>query len=117
LDQLTSTQLSEWEAYDKTDPIGTWRDDFRMASLSALIVNIVQGLYHEEGVEPEIVSPSQYMPIWDSAIARKIREKPKQTAEALKNALMSIFKAHNARIDRIEKLKKRPPTLLKNKKP
>jgi len=61
LDQLTSIQLSEWEAYDRLDPIGTWRDDFRMALLASIITNVAMGM---AGVKGKMTKPLDFMPNW-----------------------------------------------------
>jgi len=66
LDELTSVQLSEWEAYDRLDPIGKWRDDFRIASLTSVVTNIARTLYHDSKKgELVLTSPSDYMPKWN----------------------------------------------------
>lgn len=115
MDKLTSAQLSEWEAYDRIDPIGSWRDDYRMASLSALMTNIVQAIYHEKGTEVKQNNPVDFMPIWDEAERKKIAEREqkeevkRQSAEEMKSALLDFAKKHNER----EALKKRKPTIVK----
>jgi len=89
LDHLTSAQLSEWEAYDKIDPIGTWREDYRIAVLDSLIVNIVSKLYAKKGHTPKEVLPMDFMPNWtgDKRIEKK------QSVQDMKQVLMSIAKA------------------------
>lgn len=115
MDELTSVQLSEWEAYDRIDPIGSWRDDYRMASLSALMTNIFQAIYHEEGKEVKQSSPVDFMPIWDEAERKKIAlkeqdvESKRQSAEEMKSALLDFAKRHNER----EARKGRKPTIKK----
>ena len=61
MDQLTFFQISEWEAYDRIDPIGDWRDDFRGAKLESLLVNIVNQLFAKKGHTPVITSPLDFM--------------------------------------------------------
>lgn len=94
MDQLTSAQLSEWEAYDRLDPIGTWRDDYRMAVLDSLIVNIVSRLYAKKGHTPKEVTPTEFMPNWSGE--KKIAKR--QSVEDMKQALLSIAKSVNKRV-------------------
>jgi adenine-specific DNA glycosylase len=95
LDQLTSEQLSEWEAFDRLDPIGKWRDEFNFAVLDSLIVNIVSRLYSKKGHTPREVSPTEFMPNWsgEKKIARK------QSVEEMKQALMALAKSVSKRPD------------------
>lgn len=66
-------------------------------------------MYHKEGVEPVVVSPFDYLPIWDEEERKKIlskREKEnvtRQSAEDMKSMLMSFAKVHNERIARRSK--------------
>jgi hypothetical protein len=95
LDQITSSQLSEWEAYDKIDPIGKWRDEYSFAVLDSLIVNIVSRLYAKKGHTPKEVLPTEFMPNWsgEKKIARR------QSVEEMKQALLSLAKSVNKRVD------------------
>ena len=92
---MTGFQLSEWEAYDKIDPIGKWRDDFRTAKLESLLVNIVNQLYHKQGVEPTIVTPVDFMVKWGEDM--KEPEPEIQSLEDMKKALMAIADTHKTR--------------------
>jgi hypothetical protein len=95
LDQLTSEQLSEWEAFDRLDPIGKWRDEFNFAVLDSLIVNIVSRLYSKKGHTPREVSPTEFMPNWSGE--KKIAKR--QSVEDMKAALLSIAKSVNKKIE------------------
>jgi hypothetical protein len=95
LDQITSSQLSEWEAYDRIDPIGKWRDEYSFAVLDSLIVNIVSRLYAKKGHTPKEVLPTEFMPNWsgEKKIARR------QSVDEMKQALLSLAKSVNKRVD------------------
>jgi hypothetical protein len=101
LDELTSRQLSEWEAYDTLDPIGTWREDIRFAKLMSLLQNFVSAIYKKEEDEVKYSTPLDFMPIWDVEEAKKKEEEKVQVqnAEELKNALMSFTQVHNAQVE------------------
>jgi hypothetical protein len=95
LDQLTSSQISEWEAYDRLDPIGTWRTEFAFARLSALIMNIVNKLYQKKGSTYTPVEPFDFMPNWSGEMKKT---EIKQTVEEQKEQLLRIFKAQNKKL-------------------
>lgn len=73
MDLLTSEQISEWLAYDRLEPIGQWRADYRLGVLCALIVDIVQRLFARRGATPRRVSPIDYMPDWSGDLREMIR--------------------------------------------
>jgi hypothetical protein len=114
LGALSSHQLDEWEAFDKLDPIGTWREDYRMAYIAATVINIVKQLYHEKDKTPVLISVADLMPIWDGERRKQIEEQ-KQDPEEMKQILLGIVQVHNKRVASVEKLSTRPPTK-KNKK-
>ena len=93
LDHLTSTQLSEWEAYDRLDPIGSWREDYRMASIQATLVNIHNAMNTKEGGTPTQTSATDFLPIWDKVEREKLMEQKNevQSVDEIKRNLMSVF--------------------------
>ena len=95
MDQLTSAQLSEWEAYDRLDPIGKWRDEYSFAVLDSLIVNIVSRLYAKKGHTPREVSPTEFIPNWSGE--KKIAKR--QSVADMKQALMTIAKSVNKKME------------------
>jgi hypothetical protein len=93
LDQITSRELSEWEAYDRLDPIGSWREDFRMAYLSSLITNLTISVHGKKGAKhTEVVD---FMPDWSG---EKANEPKKQTVEQMKEMLLGIAQAQNKKV-------------------
>ena len=96
MDQLTSAQLSEWEAYDRLDPIGKWRDEYSFAVLDSLIINIVGRLYAKKGHTPKEFSPMDFMPNWSGE--KKVEKK--QSVEEMKQALLSIANSVNKKLKR-----------------
>jgi hypothetical protein len=83
LNYLTSSQLSEWEAYDRIDPIGKWREDFNVANLMALIANVNRN--PKKKSNPFTIS--DFMPEW----GKEEEKEKRQTVEEMKQAFMSIF--------------------------
>lgn len=101
MDQLTSAQVTEWEAHDQLDPIGKWRDEYSFAVLDSLIINIVSRLYAKKGHTPKEVLPTEFMPNWsgEKKIARK------QSVEEMKQALMALAKSVSKRADPKKKVR------------
>jgi hypothetical protein len=114
LDQLTLDQLNEWKAYDAIDPIGTWRDDFRMAKLAALIENLAYNIhFRAPGEKAKFITPEDEMPNWAGDIKKK-NEDPKQTIEQMKQALMQIARTHNKNLAK-DKIRRTIPPKKKDK--
>lgn len=102
LDQLTSRQLSEWEAYDKLDPVGDWRIEFVGAKLESLISNLVNVLYAKKGHTPTMTTALDFMPDWTGE--RQVEQK-KQSPEEMKKILMGMVANQNKKAVR----DKQPP--------
>jgi hypothetical protein len=98
--------LSEWEAYDRLDPIGTWRDDFRMAFLATLMTNLGIRIHGKKG--SKLVELSEFMPIWDQAVANQ--PKP-QSVEDMKSVLLAI-----ANTQKKKEVERKPPVKRTNMK-
>jgi len=109
LSQITSAQLSEWEAYDRLDPIGEMRGDIRNAQLRSLITNIVRQLYPEKGVEPVMTTPAELMIDWGG----EKQEPPQQSQAEMKRILEGVARDQKRKAKketkREEYLKSRPP--------
>lgn len=94
LDQLTSRQISEWEAYDRIDPIGASRDDLRFGSLQALMWNIVSHLYTKKGHTPKTMTAVDFMPDWTG----DLKELKVQSVEEMKQTLLAIARQQNKKV-------------------
>ena len=90
LKQLTSSQVSEWEAYDRLDPIGKWRDELGFASLSSLIVNIVRTIYAKKGTTPKDSTPTDFMMKWGYSAEEQKPEPKQQSVEDMKTIMEGI---------------------------
>lgn len=70
LQRVTSSELTEWAAFEKVyGPLGQSRDDVHMAILAALI-------YNPWAPKGKAKSPEDFMPVWDQHredLADKIR--------------------------------------------
>jgi len=101
LDELTSTQLSEWIAYDKIDPLGDWREDYRFSFLSSLITNLAIRTHGEKGAK--LTTVEDFMFVWDPA---EMEDKKEQGIEEMKKLLLSFAPKKEPRKMRNKKEKK-----------
>ena len=86
---MTALQLAEWEAYDKLEPIGEWRADFRVSFLASLLTNLVIQTMGKKGAK--LTKIEDFIFDWDGSIA----ESKKQTPDQMKDILMAIAEMHN----------------------
>lgn len=105
MDHLSSFQISEWEAFDRLDPIGSWREDFRMAFTAATATNLAIAVNGKKGAKR--FAPIDFMPKWDSEGVAEIKQ---QTTEEMKDILISIAKDHNKRIAKNSTFPRLKPT-------
>ena len=92
MDQLSAFEISEWEAYDRIDPIGVWRGEFSLAKIESLIVNIANALYHKEGEKPVVTTPTDFMVKWGDE--NREPEVKQQSIEEMKQAFLAIASAN-----------------------
>jgi len=86
---LTLKQLQEWEAMDRIDPIGSWRDDFRMSILASTVTNLAIGIHGKKDTKPS--TPAEFMPDW---VGEPVEVK-KQSPQEMKAILLSLTKHQN----------------------
>ena len=87
LDSITSAQLAEWEAYDRIEPIGGYRQDYRFAQICYLIFDLAQSIYGKKG-QRRVSSPMDFMP-WGPEVKKPV---VKQSPEQIKEVLIKAFK-------------------------
>lgn len=109
---MTSAQISEWEAYDRLDPIGTWRDDFRMASLAALMINITALTHRKKSSDkPRMIEPIEVMPDWAGELQKRVSKI--QSTEDMKQILLGLVASSKSKKPDRSKV---PPLQFKDKR-
>lgn len=106
VEDLTAFQLAEWEAFDKIDPLGSFRDDFRMATMCATNTNLAIQV-NSSKKNPKLTTALDFMPDWDGSL--KERRNKKQSVEEMKALLLGIAGAQNAKVKREKQLHNRKP--------
>ena len=100
---LTLKQLQEWEAMDRIDPVGSWRDDFRMAVLASTVENLAIAIYGKKGTKLSV--PMDFMPDWSG----EIKEVEKQTPQQMREILLAMARSQNKKVGiQTKEIKKLP---------
>lgn len=90
LEKLTANELAEWEAFDRLEPIGGWRDDYRLAYLCSLLTNIAISQSGRKNIK--MTDPEKFLLTWGEY--RFQNEKVQvQSVEEMKEALLGIARA------------------------
>ena len=97
--------MQEWEAIDKLDPIGRWREEFGIAQLASVVTNLALSIHGEKGVKMTV--PIDFMPDWSGD---RREETPQQSVEDMKKIFMEIADAQNKKVKRDKEDMNRKPT-------
>lgn len=84
LAELTSKQISEWQAFDRISPIGQERDDFHFSFLASLITNLAIRIHGKEGAK--LTSVEDFRFEW----GKTEEDNQEQLAEEIKRVFMSF---------------------------
>jgi hypothetical protein len=114
LEQLTSEQISEWQAYDRLDPIGTWRNEFGLAMIASIITNLTISVHGKKGTK--LTTAEDFLPKWGEDEEEKIKQ---QSMEEMKEFMLSFAKQHNSQFKKEKDINKIGPKIqqTKEKKP
>lgn len=88
-EQLTARQLIEWEVYDRIDPIGEHRGDFRMAVLASTLMNIALSAFGggKGKPKPKFTSATDFIPKWGE---KEKKETAQDVGEKVRNVFMNM---------------------------
>ena len=101
---MTSSQISEWEAYDALDPVGRgeWRNELAIANLISVVVNMAKDIYNDpKKGKPEYVTLDDYMFRWGEPPEEQSKSK-QQTPEQMAQ-MLSMIAGVQGITDKIEK--------------
>lgn len=89
LDEITSDELSEWEAFDRIEGIGDWKEDYRLAFLSSLFVNVNRRIHDKKG--SKMTTPEDFLITWGAdRLQKEDNATQQQSMEEMKNILFSM---------------------------
>lgn len=90
LEQLTATQLAEWEEYSKIEPIGSYKHDFELGYVLSTITNLFISAYGKKGTAH--TKPEDFVIEWDTT------KKPKQqSVQDMKSAMMALVRSQSGK--------------------
>ena len=89
---LNAKQINEWEAYNKLDPIGKWRDEYGWASLEASFTNLMTWAHAKRGTKH---TAADFIPNWDYDAPEEVQQ---QTVEEMKKVFEAIAKSQNKKV-------------------
>jgi hypothetical protein len=95
LEQLTASQIAEWEVYDSIDPIGDFRIEMSLAYGFSIIANLLIKAHFKKGKE---LKPIDFLIDWSGDL--KQSEGKKQSVEEMKRFLLQFAKEQNRRVER-----------------
>jgi hypothetical protein len=95
LEQLTAHQLVEWEEYNKIDPVGEWRNDFKFALLLSTITNLMISAYGKQG--SKLTKLEDFLIEWEGGK----QEEKKQSVVDMKNVLLGLATASKGKKVRV----------------
>ena len=94
---MTGDQLSEWEAFDRLEPIGGYKQDFRFAQLCDLIHVVANALGGGNRVRSKI---QDFMPWWFTQYLKNIGKiGGRQSVEEIKKGLLEFARQHNKALE------------------
>lgn len=98
MEQLTSEQVAQWQAYDQLEPIGGYREDFRIGMVCSIIVNLAQAIYGKKG-KKQTSSPESFFPWWKD----EVKSKPIQSLDEMKTILLSMAKSQKKQVEQTKR--------------
>ncbi len=112
LDCLTGEELSEWEAYNKIEPIGQYRTDMMIAQLISLFHNFASSFGSKNG-KRQVAHPIDFIPWLEKAEA--LGAPKEQSLEEMKAAMHAIAGAFNKKKGTEDPSLTRPPKRLRER--
>lgn len=83
LSEIGTSELTEWMAYDRLEPFGESRADYREASHMAMIAN----MNRKKGARR--LEPSDFMPVWDE------RDRAQSDAQSMMSTLRALTSSND----------------------
>jgi hypothetical protein len=103
LEQLTATQLAEWEVYDRIDPTSDYRIEALLAQGLSHIANLLIQAHFKKG--SELTKPEDFLVDWSGEI--KEERQKKQSVDEMKRFMLQFAKKQNETVREQERKKVR----------
>lgn len=109
LEDLSAEQVTEWEAFNRIQPIGAKRMDFYFSYLMTAIHNIAVGFSGSKDAKQ--FKMEDFVPNWTGI--EKEEESDVMSAEEMKDFWKSFADVHNKQVDKEQKQAITPPRNVK----
>ncbi len=86
-DAMSSHEFAEWLAFRRIQPFGEWRDDWRMATLAAVITNAIT---RSKDTDP-IREAKDFMPDFEKALDEMEAQEEISEQERVMHKIKSVF--------------------------
>jgi hypothetical protein len=105
LEQLSATEIAEWEAFYRLEPAPDWKDDVRYSYGLSTLSNLLIRAHFKQGTE--LFDTEDFLIDWEDGktLKQKSKEKP-QSIEAMKDYLLQFASAQNKRAGNVSGIKK-----------
>lgn len=104
MEQLTASQLAEWEAFYRLEPTEDLKDDIRFGLGMSTLANLLLKAHFKGGKE---FSAEDFLINWEEGKTLKQEEKEKpQTVESIKDVLMQMAKEQNKKTGNVHGIRK-----------
>ena len=105
MEQLTASEIAEWEAFYRLEPAPDWKDDYRYSQGVATIANLLILANFKKGTE--LYDETDFLIDWEEGktLKQKNKEKP-QSVSDIKDYLLQFESAHNKRVGNTSGIKK-----------
>lgn len=104
MNDLTASQLAEWEAYNTLEPVGDYRQDYMMAQLTSIFYNFASSFGSKDG-RRKIAKIPDFIP-WMEQPEEKEAD---QSLSDMKKSLLSLAKKDKEKKKKIVKQKPKFP--------
>ena len=102
---MTGDQQTEWEAFDRLEPVGGYKQDFRFAQLCDLLYVLANALGGGKQVKSKI---QDFMPWWFTQYLKDAgKSGGGQSAKEIGDNLKEWARQHNLALDRKERRAKK----------
>lgn len=103
LEDLSAKQVTEWEAYNRIQPVGARRSDFYFSYLMTAVHNIAVGFSGNKNAKQFKIE--DFIPNWTG-----IEEEPEvMPVDAMKQFWIDFAETHNKQVVKEQEQAKKPP--------
>lgn len=106
MEQLSASQLAEWEAFYKLEPAEDWKADIRFAQGVSTLANLLIRAHFKKG--SKLLAPEDFIVDWgEGKLVGQEEEQKKQSAEDMKRFLLQFAEKQNKEVKKKKAIRER----------